>query len=104
MEANATRPLWRRIFDFPLVTMIVAVALFVGANAAGLLIAKLLPPMSSEATLIAKSLINILLVLAVYKFVIRKLGEQPRDDLRPAGAVKGLAIGLAIGFDVLQRA
>ena len=98
MEANAARPLWRQIFDFPLVTMIVAVALFVGANAAGLLIAKLLPPMSSEATLVAKSLINILLVLAVYKFVIRKLGEQPRDDLRPAGAVKGLAIGLGIGF------
>jgi len=98
MEANAARPLWRRIFDFPLVTMIVAVALFVGANAAGLLVAKLLPPMSSEGTLVAKSAINILLVLAVYKFAIRRIGEQPHDDLPVAGAARGLGAGLLLGF------
>ena len=91
-------PLWKRIADFPLVTMVIAVALFIGANAAGLLLAKLLPSMSKDATLIAKSLINILLVLAVYKFVIRKLGSEPRDDLPAAGAAKGLGIGIATGF------
>jgi len=91
-------PLWKRIADFPLVTMVIAVALFIGANAAGLLLAKLLPSMSKDATLIVKSLINILLVLAVYKFVIRKLGSEPRDDLPAAGAAKGLGIGIATGF------
>ena len=99
MEANAARlPLWRRIFDFPLITMIVAVALFVGANAAGLLVAKLLPPMSSEGALVAKAAINILLVLAVYKFAIRRIGEGPHDDLPIAGAAKGLGAGLLLGF------
>ena len=99
MEANAARlPLWRRIANFPLAAMVLAVALFIGANAAGLLIAKLLPSMSQQGALIAKSLINILLVLAVYKFAIRKLGEQPHDDLPASGAAKGLAIGLALGF------
>ncbi len=99
MQANAERtPLWRRIADFPLVALVIAVALFVGANAAGLLIAKLLPPMSQQAMLIAKSAINIVLVLAVYKLAIRRLGDQPRDDLAAAGAAKGLGAGLALGF------
>lgn len=92
------RPLWKKIADFPLVAMLIAIALFVGANAAALLIGKPLPPMDQVATTAIKSFIAIALVLIVYKLAIRKLGEQPRDDLPLTGAAKGLGIGLLFGF------
>ena len=92
------KPLWRRIVDFPLVTMLIAVAIFILALSAGFLIAKLLPPMDKTAGEIARGAINIGLVWAVYKLVIRHLGEHPRDDLRLAEAPKGLGVGLAFGL------
>lgn len=92
------RPLWKKIADFPLVAMLIAIALFVGANAAALLIGKPLPPMDQVATTAIKSFIAIALVLIVYKLAIRKLGEQPHDDLPLTGAAKGLGIGLLFGF------
>ena len=98
IAVDQSRPLWRKIADFPLVAMLIAIALFVAANAVGLFAAKFLPPMGSEATLVAKSLINIALVLATYKFAIRKLGERPHDDLPGAGSGRRTAAGLALGF------
>ena len=95
-------PLWRRILDYPLVAMLIAVALFIVAIAAGLLIAKLLPPMSDLLRIAVQAAINIALVLAVYKFGIVRLGEQPRDDLRPSGALKDLAVGLALGLVLIS--
>lgn len=91
-------PLWKRIADFPLITMVIAIALFVGANAAALLLGRLLPPLDKVALVAAKSLIAIVLVLLIYKLVIRRLGEQPHDDLPLAGAAKGLGAGLLLGF------
>ena len=92
------RPLWRRIADFPLVAMLIAIALFVGANAAALLIGKPLPPMDPVALAAIKSFIAITLVMLIYKLAIRKLGERPHDDLPLAGAARGLGIGLLFGF------
>ena len=90
-------PLWRRIVDYPLVAMLIAAALFICAIAAGLLIARTLPPMDATARLITQAAINIALVLALYKLVIVRLGERPRDDLPAAGAAKNLLIGLLTG-------
>jgi membrane protease YdiL (CAAX protease family) len=96
--ATADHPLWRRIIDFPLVALIVAIALFIIAHAAGILIARYLPPMDSTARLAVTSAIDIALVLAIYKLLIIHLGDRPRDDLQLSGAPTQLGVGLAIGF------
>ncbi|MFL6830304.1 MAG: CPBP family intramembrane glutamic endopeptidase [Sphingomicrobium sp.] len=94
----ADKPLWKRIIDFPLVAMVIAVALFIAANAAGIFIGNYLPPMNAVARLALTAAIDIALVLAVYKLAIVRLGEHPRDDLKPADAPKNLGLGLLIGF------
>jgi membrane protease YdiL (CAAX protease family) len=96
--ASDERPLWRRIVDFPLIAMVIAVALFILANAAAGLLGKLLPPMAPNAAAAIKGVLAVALVLGVYKLVIVRLGLRPRDDLPIEAAPRGLAIGLAIGF------
>ena len=93
----AVKPLWRRILDFPLVALVVAVALFILANAIAFQIGKLLPPMDPNARLALRAAIGIAIVWTVYKLAIRHLGERPRDDLRLADAPRGLGIGLLFG-------
>ena len=100
MEAieKAEKPLWRRVVDFPLVAMIIAIALFIAADAGAALLAGLLPPLPPNAAAAIKAAIMIGLVLAVYKLAIVRLGERPRDDLPMKEAPRGLAIGILIGF------
>lgn len=92
------KPLWRQFVDFPLVAMVIAIALFIAAMAAATQIAKWFPPIPPLEKSGAKALLSIALVLAAYKLVIVRLGEQPRDDLPARGAVKGIAVGVAMGF------
>ena len=92
------RPRWRRIVDFPLVAMVIATALFILATAASALIGRALPPMAPNGASAIKAVIGIGLVLAVYKLVIVRLGERPRDDLPIASAPRQLTIGIVIGF------
>src|SRR5947207_1736877 len=92
------RPQWRRIVGFPLVAMLLAVVLFILANAAASLLGKLLPPMAPNAAAAIKGVMAIALVLGVYKLVIVRLGQRPRDDLPIEAAPRGLATGLVMGF------
>jgi len=92
------RPLIRRVVGFPLVAVIIAIALFIAASAAATLLGKLLPSMAANATAATKGAIAIALMLAVYKLVIVRLGERPRDDLPIAAAPRGLALGVLTGF------
>jgi membrane protease YdiL (CAAX protease family) len=92
------RPLIRRVVDFPLVAMIIASVLFIAASAAATLLGKLLPTMAANAAAAVKGAIAIALMLAVYKLVIVRLGERPRDDLPIAAAPRGLALGVLTGF------
>jgi len=92
------KPLWRRILEFPLVAMVIALAVFVLALSASILIGKLLPPMDKSVGDLTKAAIAIGLLWTAYKLVIRHLGEHPRDDLRLAEAPKGLGVGLLLGF------
>lgn len=91
------QPLWRRIVDYPLVTLVIAVGIFTVAYAAAIAIGGSLPPWGDVAGLALQSAITIGLALIAYKLAIRHLGEQPGDDLPWAGAAKGLGIGLALG-------
>lgn len=98
-ELTVVRPRWRRIVDFPLVAMVFAAGLLVGTVwLAGLGIRQLphwgIPDASRQ---MIAGLVVVGLVIAVYKFAICKLGEQPRDDLRREHAVRDLALGLGGG-------
>jgi len=99
VAAGRPKPLWKRIADFPLVAMLISIALFVGANAFALLINKALPSTKDIPLLVPfKAFIAIAITFATYKLAIRRLGEWPRDDLPLAGAAKGFGEGLLFGF------
>jgi membrane protease YdiL (CAAX protease family) len=92
------KSLVRRIADFPLVAMVTAVLLLIFtaqiANAAS----RALPALEPELAIAANGVITLVLVFAVYKLAIRRLGEHPRDDLRLANARRDLGLGLGLGF------
>ncbi|WP_310467789.1 type II CAAX endopeptidase family protein [Sphingomonas sp.] len=88
---------WKRLIDFPLVAMIIAIGLFIAANAAAILAGKYLPPMDQPFELIAKATLSLTFVWAVYKYAIVRLGARPRDDLPLNGAAKGVGAGVLIG-------
>ena len=89
-------PLWHRMIDFPLVAMLVAMALYILAGALGLFLGKSVS-LGAPATGIVQSAITLALVLATYKLVIVRLGEHPRDDLRGGNALPDLGKGIALG-------
>jgi membrane protease YdiL (CAAX protease family) len=102
---SARLPLWRQIVNYPLVALLIAVALFVAASALAMIIGKPLQPMPQVERTVLRAIIGIVLVVGVYKLVIAKLGEQPRDDLRVnREAGRNLGLGLATGFAIMAIA
>ena len=89
---------WHRIAIFPLVTMGAAILLYLGAAALGIVLGSLLPFPGSRVTGIAKDAIVLVLVIAAYKFLIVRLGERPRDDLRLTGSLPELGKGILTGL------
>jgi membrane protease YdiL (CAAX protease family) len=98
-KGSGERPLWRRIADYPLVAMTIAVALYLITIAVSAVIAGIVPHPGIDPRIVFDVVCAPLLVL-LYKLVIRHLGEQPRDDLRVDGAMRPLGIGLAAGLTV----
>jgi membrane protease YdiL (CAAX protease family) len=104
-RTTAGRPLWRRIADFPLVAMVIAVVAFMVASGLGAVSTKFLPQLhSNNLQLIVSNAITLLLVLFTYKLFITRLGEHPRDDLRRHNAFRDLGIGLLIGAGIMAAA
>ena len=98
-QPHPAKPTWRKIVDFPLVAMVIAIALVVATVwPVGLGIRRLphwgIPDASRQ---MIAGLVVVGIIIAVYKLAICKLGEQPRDDLRRDHAVRDLALGLAGG-------
>lgn len=92
------KPRWRRIVDFPLVAMLLAlVAVFI-AIALAAAIGEFLPPIAGLPINMRFDVVCAVLLVLVYKLVIRHLGEHPRDDLRSGGAIRLLSIGLGTGI------
>ncbi|MEO5578502.1 MAG: type II CAAX endopeptidase family protein [Sphingomicrobium sp.] len=93
------RPKWRRIVDFPLVSMVVGVALLVATTWLASVVIRQLPkmgtPPASRQMLLGLAVVG--LVILVYKYAISKLGETPRDDLRSEHALRNFGLGLAGG-------
>jgi membrane protease YdiL (CAAX protease family) len=99
------RPRWRRIVDFPLVAMLIAVAVVIlGIVVAGVTIRWVVPHIAGFTGEMKFDLIAAPLLVILYKLIIRRLGEHPRDDLRLTGAVRPLLGGLAGGFVIFALA
>jgi membrane protease YdiL (CAAX protease family) len=99
MMASEDRPLWRRIVDHPLVAMVIALAaLLTFAAFAGGVTEVALRGSSPDTIGIASKVASVIAMIVVYKTFIRHLGEQSRDDLSRAGAIRETAAGIAIGF------
>jgi membrane protease YdiL (CAAX protease family) len=103
-SAVAARPLWRRIVDFPLVALLIAIVVFMAATALASAIGKPLEPLGQPGRTVVRAIIGIALVLAAYKFILARLGEHPRDDLRSENALKNLGLGLLAGFGLMAAA
>ena len=94
----ADRPLILRIVDFPLVALVIAIALFVFAQTLGLVLGKYVPAsIGKTAATAVQAVISISLVWLVYKLALVRLGEEPRDDLQTDGAARQLGMGLLAG-------
>lgn len=96
------RPMWRRIVDYPLVALVIAVVLFIAASALAMVVGKPLQPLPQVERTVLRALIGIVFVVAIYKLVIARLGENPRDDLRLDGSAgRNLGLGLLTGFAIM---
>jgi hypothetical protein len=93
------RPRWRRIVDFPLVAMAIALALAILCFTAGVLLGKyVVPPIPGFTPGMMFDLLSIPLLILAYELVIRHLGRQPRDDYRDPLAARRFGVGLGAGF------
>ncbi len=92
------RPLWRRIADFPLVALAIALVALLAPLAGIGPFLKLLPLESLPRWIDAPlgALCVIVVAIVVYKLLVARLGDAPRDDLpfdrRTRDVLRGAAI------------
>ena len=105
VQAVRKKPLWRRIVDFPLVAMLIAIGIvFLCLRSRLLHRSDLLPPVPGFSREMKFDLASIPLLLAAYLLIIRRLGEHPRDDYRDAHWLRNLGLGLGTGLLVFSVA
>ena len=96
---------WRRIFEYPLVAMAIALLLFLATITVAAIVDELALPRIAGLTFEMKfDLVAVVLLILVYKLVIRRLGEHPRDDYRDPHALRHLLVGLGAGAGVFSVA
>jgi hypothetical protein len=92
------KPLWRRVWDFPLVAMLVAVvAWFIAIAVAGFIAIRVIPPLPGVSPEMKIYPLAVLLLIPVYVLVIAKLGDPKRNDLRDPKWARHLLLGLVGG-------
>jgi len=105
IESAPAKPLWRRIWEFPLVAMIVGAALWylcIGAAGAIAIFGKLrILGLSLEMKLY---LLAVLFLVPLYVFVIAKLGDPKRNDFRDPKWLRNLLVGLVGGTIIFSIA
>lgn len=101
VEVTAEPSLARRFVDFPLVALVVATLVFIFVIGIGDLLGRQFDGVADPLRVCLQATIAILLYVAVYKLILVRLGEQPRDDLQLPGSGRGLFLGLLIGFALI---
>lgn len=93
------RPTWRKVTEFPLIAMLIGIALVAGTIQLTSFIFHFIPKtgIAPHTREIVVSLAVVAMVFAVYKLAIRHLGEHPRDDLRSGHAGRDVGLGLVGG-------
>lgn len=97
-DADTTKPLWKRIAEFPLIAMLIALALAIGAITLANVIAKGFPAMPKTESALVKGSFVLWILLVTYHYGIAKLGAEPRNDFRLGHAARDVGGGLALGF------
>jgi membrane protease YdiL (CAAX protease family) len=96
-DDRSSPPLWRRIADFPLVALMLAILPYTVATRLGHSAGELVPLLPDPAGAAVHMIIMLGIVLAMYKLAIARLGERPHDDLPGATALPELGKGIAAG-------
>jgi len=92
------KPLWRKIIDFPLVAMVIAAALFIlGVITAGKIVKFMVPAVPGLNPQMKLYLVAMPILIALYVFVIAKLGDPKRSDFRDSKWARHLLLGLIGG-------
>jgi hypothetical protein len=103
--AVGEKPLWRKIVDFPLVAMLIAAGIFIlGIIAAGSIVKFLIPPAPGFSSQMIFYVAAVLILIPLYAFVIAKLGEPKRNDLRDPKWARHLLLGLIGGTVIFSIA
>jgi membrane protease YdiL (CAAX protease family) len=93
------RSLVGRILNFPLVTMLVALTVLMGiAGITRGILKVLLRDLAPDNLSLVTGLVVCVVMILTYKLIIRRLGEQPRDDLSGPRAARQLVGGFGIGL------
>jgi len=102
---SGDKPLWRKIVDFPLVAMLIALAAVIACIAlATFLMRSVVPAVPGLTRSLEFDLVTIPLLIIAYELLIRRLGEHPRDDYRDPKALRNLGLGLVAGFLIFSVA
>jgi len=105
VSARTDKPLWRKIWDFPLVAMIVGSLLwYLGIGIAGAIVILAKPSIPGFSPEMKIYLLAILFLIPLYVFVIAKLGDPKRNDLRDANWLRKLLLGLVGGTVIFSIA
>ena len=96
--AISTKPVWRRVVDFPLVALLIALLGVAAVLGAAFLLFKVWPEwLDPNLDGALRTIIMVAAFFALSKLVLRHLGENPRDDLPLKRALPELGLGLLGG-------
>jgi membrane protease YdiL (CAAX protease family) len=98
-ENAAPQPLWKRIWNFPLVAMLAAIAVSSIAIAVPTIAVQVLGAgLTDNVALSLQVVLTIALLIAAQKLVLRRLGDRKHDDLPFASAARGMGLGAIAAF------
>lgn len=97
--AAQAKPWHIRLFEFPLVAMVIAIAVFVGTlTIAYRLVAAFGADLTPDTRVLVVDVVAAAGLILAYKLVIARLGDDRRDELPLKVAARETAIGLGYGF------
>jgi membrane protease YdiL (CAAX protease family) len=95
---DVKKPWWKKVLEFPLVAMVIAVAVMIGTVGLASAAVKFgIPGLEHDTFVIMVDLAAVAGLFLAYKLVIRHLGRTKRDDLALDGAAKETVAGIGIG-------